>query len=162
MGKAKASKANTKDPHKAIHTRISYLYQAATYLATHQLSNSTTPDHCAEAVREASNLQPAARRLVCDLRSVALKGQSRLSPAMKHTICKKCNTQLLDGSTCSNQVENQSKGGKKTLGDVLLRICNTCGMEKRFPLAAKRQPRRPFREKKKDETVASTLTNTVL
>ena len=155
MGKAKASKAKRIDPHRALHSRISYLYQAATYLATHQQPNSTPSSQSAETSHNASELQPAARHLVSDLRSVALKGQSRLSPSMKHTICKNCNSLLIDGSTCSNQVENKSKGGKKSWADVLLRTCYTCGMERRFPVAAKRQPWRPCREKK-EETAAKT------
>jgi ribonuclease P protein subunit RPR2 len=66
---------------------------------------------------------------------------------MKHSICKNCDTMLIDGSTCTNEVENKSKGGKKRWADVLVRKCNTCGLEKRFPIGAERQKRRPHRTK---------------
>jgi ribonuclease P protein subunit RPR2 len=52
---------------------------------------------------------------------------------------------LIYGSTCTNEVENKSKDGKKPWADVLVRRCATCGLEKRFPVAAKRQKRRSQR-----------------
>ncbi|RYP86163.1 hypothetical protein DL769_000775 [Monosporascus sp. CRB-8-3] len=73
---------------------------------------------------------------------------------MKHTICKYCDTLLVEGHTSTSFVENQSKGGKKPWADVLVVKCNTCGGLKRFPVQAPRQKRRPIREaesKKKAE-----------
>ncbi|KAH8811485.1 RNAse P Rpr2/Rpp21/SNM1 subunit domain-containing protein [Xylogone sp. PMI_703] len=157
MSKSKSSKGSI--PNKALHSRVSYLYQAASYLATVQDQSSKKDNNYTktkeiegqklnEDVSEdqgSGPLQPASRRLVSDLRSVSLKMQMRMSPAMKHTICKNCDTLLIDGSTCTNIVENKSKGGKKPWADILVRRCNTCGLAKRFPINAPRQKRRPFR-----------------
>jgi ribonuclease P protein subunit RPR2 len=170
MAKEKTPKGGASVPNKALHSRISYLYQAAAYLATQvqenprnlkpklsdseihrQETKSTSPlereqsgiqNHSTESSAKLSQL------LLTDMRSVSQKMQIRLSPAMKHTICKRCDTLLIDGSTCINEVENKSRGGKKPWADVLLRTCKRCGCEKRFPLNTERQKRRPLRERK--------------
>lgn len=148
MIKTKASKGV---PNKALHSRVSYLYQAATYLATQQQTQpaedtSRTPSHQGSPVPESQNgMESASRRLFSDLRAVSLKAQLRMSPAMKNSICKNCDTMLVDGFTCTTEIENRSKGGKKAWADVLVRKCDTCGTAKRFPLSAKRQKRKPLR-----------------
>ncbi|PQE07198.1 hypothetical protein CJF31_00004876 [Rutstroemia sp. NJR-2017a BVV2] len=158
MAKGQATKGVAKVPNKNLYSRVSYLYQAATYLAMREQSDldklssngssldteNVWPVNNNEIKYEAS-LQPLSRRLLSDLRSVSLKGVMRMSPAVKNSICKHCQTLLIDGSTSTTEVENKSKGGKKPWADVLVRKCNTCGLEKRFPVAAERQPRRPHR-----------------
>lgn len=162
MGKAKGSKDNGKIPNKAVHSRVSYLFQAATYLATQQqqhskivVESSTEAESngitgMAEAemrppFESKASVQPALRRLISDVRAVSLKAQMRMSPAMKHSICKNCDTFLVDGYTCTSEVENKSKGGKKAWADILVRRCDTCSTAKRFPVAAERQKRLPQR-----------------
>ncbi|OBT79852.1 hypothetical protein VF21_01559 [Pseudogymnoascus sp. 05NY08] len=168
MAKAKQAKgANV--PHKALHSRLSYLYQAATYLSA-QEKPSTAPaiptpppissqPHLQNAGDESvqnqapAEPQPASsqfltRVLLSDLRTVSMKMQIRLSPGMKHTICKRCDALLQDGSTCVTKIENKSKNGRKPWADVLVRTCGNCGCEKRFPVNAERQPRRPNRVSK--------------
>jgi ribonuclease P protein subunit RPR2 len=158
MAKAKSSNGSGNVPNKALHSRVSYLYQAATYLATHQQHSEAAEEHAKSTNQETSEaslamgtngsnapFQPVSRRLISDLRSVSLKVQMRMSPAMKHSICKNCDTMLINGTTCSSEVENKSAGGKKPWADVLVRRCNTCGAVRRFPLAAQRQKRRPNR-----------------
>jgi len=181
MAKVKASKGIGNIPNKILHSRISYLYQAATYLSAAQQPHSdskpvstkdssmaTSKDSETESERvmatDSSKLttssqaayRPSSRRLISDLRSVTLKGQVRISPAMKQSICKKCDTLLIDGSTCTNEVENKSRGGKKPWADVLVRRCHICSLEKRFPMAAKRQPRRPHRQSPDDSLLEGT------
>jgi len=152
MAKAKASKGAGNVPNKALHSRVSYLYQAAAYLATQQQHSGTKsePQHVQPTTKTAgpsadSALQPASRHMITDLRSVSRKLLLRLSPTMKLSICKNCDTMLIDGSTCTSEVENKSRGGKKRWADVLVRKCNTCGFEKRFPIGTERQKRRPKR-----------------
>lgn len=149
MGKAKSSKSALPGPLKAVHSRVSYLYQAAAYLAT-----ATTADEKADvgSKKIKTNLsvsrcptQTASRRFISDLRAVSHKVQLRMTPEMKHTMCKNCDTFLMDGSTCTNKVENRSKGAQKPWAEVLLRKCTICGHESRFPLTARRQKRRPQR-----------------
>lgn len=149
-------------PNRALHSRVSYLYQAAAYLTAREQLGPT--NQCTESLElhdahtssigevsttvasDPKSLQRKLPRwLLSDLRSVSLKAQIRLSPSMKHSICKRCHTMLVDGSTCIKEVENKSKEGRKPWADVLVQICQSCGYEKRFPLAAKRQPRRPCR-----------------
>jgi ribonuclease P protein subunit RPR2 len=161
MGKSKAANSARNVPNKALHSRVSYLYQAATYLAAQQRHSSAAKSDSDETEDAKGNgnaivvekpsanseftLQPVSRRLISDLREVALKVQIRVSPTLKQSICKNCDTLLVDGSTCSNVVENKSKGVKKPWADMLVRRCNVCGFQRRFPLAAKRQKRRPHR-----------------
>ncbi|KAF7870390.1 hypothetical protein EAF04_004135 [Stromatinia cepivora] len=161
MAKSQPTKGVSKVPNKVLYSRISYLYQAATYLALQDDESQKQPTEATasgspveNAMKDESKFEanitggsyhPLARRLITDLRSVSLKGLMRMSPDMKHSICKNCQTLLMEGTTCTAQIENQSKGGKKPWADVLVRKCNTCGLEKRFPLAADRQPRRPRR-----------------
>lgn len=171
-----------------IHSRISYLYQAATYLAniTHQSrartpyiesgvtkqSESSEELQCAVAVPKAvsDNAFPAlpthhengmpkigpdgergsedsalSRQLIFHLQAISLKSQVRLSPTMKHTICKRCGILLVPGSTSTSHLENSSRGGRKPWADILVTTCTACGTAKRFPVGAKRQGRRESR-----------------
>lgn len=95
------------------------------------------------------NSSPAAqalsRRLLRDLRSVTLKTQIRKNSDIKRTICKYCDTLLVEGQTCTSTVENESKGGKKPWADLLTIKCHTCGQKRRYPVNAPRQKRRPLR-----------------
>lgn len=157
MAKAKTANGSAKIPNKAVHSRVSFLFQAASYLATPQLSTKDVEQSkerisAGDATIEASP-NPISRRLASELRSVTLKAQLRISPQMKHAICKSCDTILIDGTTCTVEVENKSKGCKKSWADVLARKCNTCGVVKRYPLTAPRQKRRHLRTK--DDVAAS-------
>ena len=155
----KTSKAS-KAPNAALHSRVSYLHQAAVYLALEETKANRKPPSdgekphletrglvkIKEELQETSGSlhQSSARRIVSDLRGVGGKVLIRMSPAMKQSICRNCDTLLFDGSTCSVEVENKSKGGKKPWADVLVRKCCTCGYVKRYPLG-ERQKRRPHR-----------------
>jgi ribonuclease P protein subunit RPR2 len=179
--KAKAHKGLQQ---KHLHSRISYLYQAATYLsrATGK-SQPCTSSFVAEkilgdnqgkavAMPEAAsgqswpnvpttlgNVTPTlaepnvlqsqnavlSRQLLGHLRAVSLKGQIRLSPNLKHSICKRCDLLLVPGSSATVQMENKSRGGKKPWADVLVMTCTACGTAKRYPVGAKRQLRKEKR-----------------
>ncbi|KAL0937548.1 RNase p rpr2 rpp21 snm1 subunit domain-containing protein [Colletotrichum truncatum] len=143
-------------PNRHLYTRVSYLHQAACYLATVQSacsqSNSTSSephdDVQSTSRGEQSTNETVARRFVSDIRAVTLKAQIRPSPAVKQMMCKYCDTLLVEGKSCSTTVENPSKGGKKPWADVMVTKCKTCGNVKRFPVNAPRQKRRPFRPRK--------------
>lgn len=154
-----------------MYSRISFLYQAAAYLAGSGANNQThsdlkTPstkdvavDVDMEDVEDKTShdvsspqtgkpvpvAQNMSRRLLSQLRATTLKSQIRTSPNIKRTICKYCDTLLIEGETCSSVVENRSKGGKKPWADTLVVKCHTCGREKRFPIGAPHQKRRPLR-----------------
>ena len=170
---------------KHLHSRISYLYQAATHLARSadqlqvrtdgvniEAKEQSKPDEelqCAVTSHKAVSVlglpKPPtelvnrirkicthddrnigklshSRQLVVHLRAISLKSQIRLSPAMKHTICKRCDALLIPGSTSTSYMENNSRGGRKPWADVLVTTCAGCGTAKRFPMGAKRQLRR--------------------
>ncbi len=178
--KAKAQKGPAQ---KHLHSRISYLYQAATYFAEASVKEQTrnpnpgasdparnnrgTVSATSEAPVDADQeLVPAnsdeptinqvdgahgskspalVHRLLGHLRAVSLKGQIRLSPAIKHTICNRCDLLLVPGTSASTYMENKSRGRKKSRADVLVMTCTTCGTAKRFPIGAKRQLKRQER-----------------
>ena len=189
--KEKGSKSNSVSQ-RHIHSRVSFLYQAATLLSGVQMSDQTAPissihdHHSHQATRnpraephhttvplenseQADGAQgteepvesskqgasqglsvshaPMARHLLSHLRGVSLKSQIRLSPAIKHSVCKRCDTLLVPGSTSTSAMENLSKGGKKPWADVLVIRCNICHAEKRFPIGARRQQKRELRQK---------------
>lgn len=149
MAKSKTLNGSAKVPNKAVHSRVSFLFQAASYLATSQPSDKDIEQSTKQAAARVETVEatpnPISRRLASDLRSVTLKAQLRISPQMKQAICKNCDTILIDETTCTSEVENKSKGGKKSWADVLARKCNTCGVVKRYPLTAPRQKRRHLR-----------------
>ena len=131
-------------------SRASFLYQAAALLASQPPPPAAAPALGREGTAgppggeggEEPPLQGMSRRMLADLRKVSLKTMMRLSPDMKRTICKFCDTLLVEGRTSSSTVENKSKGGRKPWADVLVVKCTTCGGEKRFPVSARRQPRK--------------------
>lgn len=194
--KAKAHKGLQQ---KHLHSRISYLYQAATYLSqaigkpqpctSNFVTGKILEDNQGKAVAMAeadsgqscpiipstlgnvtsalgepnvlqSQNSALSRQLLGHLRAVSLKGQIRLSPNMKHSICKRCDLLLVPGSSATVQTENKSRGGKKPWADVLVMTCTACGTAKRYPVGAKRQLRKEKRPIfPKSETVnTSTIT----
>lgn len=165
---------------RPMYSRISFLYQAATYLAASSLSAETHPDARAPQAQDVavdidmndvdydtSNnidtpqkgkpvpaVQNMSRRLLSQMRATTLKSQIRISPSIKRTICKYCDTLLIEGQTCSSVVENKSKGGKKSWADTLVVKCHTCSREKRFPVNAPKQKRRTLRAPDKTKAAA--------
>ena len=170
---------------KHIHSRISYLFQAATYLAetgskaqkcgsNHEADDQTANKHCEDSAmseetpsRQSRHLVPPShdnqeagtttaeagsapriqdiglsRQLFAHLRAISLKSQIRISPKIKHSICKRCDQLLVPASSATTYVENKSRNGKKPWADVLVITCMACRTSKRFPVGAKRQLRR--------------------
>ena len=175
---------------KHIHSRISYLFQAATYLAetgskVQKCGPQTVKKHCEGSAmseapyrqsphvvslsqddREAGTTTAEAdsapqfqgtglsRQLLAHLRGVSLKSQIRISPNIKHSICKRCNQLLVPGFSATTYMENKSRNGKKPWADVLVITCRACKTSKRFPVGAERQLRRGERSiRPKTETV---------
>ncbi|KAI3396327.1 hypothetical protein diail_12293 [Diaporthe ilicicola] len=161
-------------PNKPSYCRLSFMYQAASLLAVaakpSQASsnqpaqdakfdvrfddNGDKPDSNTKRIdRTAARTHNMSHRLLSDFRSVSLKSQIRVSPDMKRTICKFCDTLLIEGQTCTSTVENTSKGGRKPWADVLVVKCHTCQRAKRFPVNAPRQQRRPLRAAKEEASL---------
>lgn len=144
-------------PNRPIYARMSFLYQAAAYLSDHAGSKGTA-DTSAEqgatiTINQVGNTRGAdlkmrealSRQYITDMRSTSKKAQISMSPALKHTICKYCDTLLVEGQNSTTTIENMSKGGRKPWADMLIISCRTCGGFKRFPVHAPRQKRRSGR-----------------
>ncbi|KAF2666462.1 Rpr2-domain-containing protein [Microthyrium microscopicum] len=166
------SKKERKVANKHLHSRVSFLHQAANLVANISASNSeiksTTrnknqqfqhPTQCDPDDEPSSHQEPSNSSAPSDETSLKIKNSYALSGYLsshiitlqrksndvkltreiKRTICKRCNTLLLPGKTSSSKVENKSRGGKKAWADVLVETCLLCGMEKRYPVGAKKQ-----------------------
>jgi ribonuclease P protein subunit RPR2 len=140
-------KTAAKLSNRAAFSRMSYLYQAASYLANVKTGNPPAEER-STTKNDGEGLGPrnTARRLIADMRAVGLKTQVRIDPSVKQTVCKYCDTLLIEGQTCTSFVENKSKNGMKPWADVLVVKCKTCTMAKRFPVSAPRQRRRNLRQ----------------
>ena len=128
--KGKGNRLAESVPNKHLHSRISYLFQASHYLATQS--------------GDQSSIQTTAlsRRLLLQSRGISLKAQVRLSPTIKHSICKVCSTLLVPAQTSTTYVENKSRGGRKPWADVLVTECTVCGTVSRIPIGGSRQPKK--------------------
>lgn len=138
-------------PNKHLHARITFLYQAASYL-TLQPSDESEKSGTENTVSPGSNQahlpSSLALQLGSDLHTVSRKAQLRLSIDLKRSMCKSCNAILVLGQTAVQTVENQSKGGRKPWADVLVISCKRCGSKRRMPVGMEKQ------SKKRDRPVA--------
>jgi ribonuclease P protein subunit RPR2 len=151
------TKVNATVQNRAIYSRASYLYQAANYLtscanAIPDASSTCSAGHSASAETEKQRkaISNTSRRAIADMRDVSLKVQIRQSPALKRTICKYCDSLLVEGKTSRSLIENPSKGGRKPWADVLVIECRTCGNSKRYPVDAPRQKRKGLRSQTRE------------
>lgn len=87
-------------------------------------------------------------RLVSDLKSVAQRSQIRLSPDVKHSLCKRCNAPLIQGKTSRTRIENHSKNASKPWAEYNVIECLLCSAVKRFPTKAPRQAKKSTRQQK--------------
>ncbi|GLA49560.1 hypothetical protein CBS147343_7955 [Aspergillus niger] len=105
-------------------------------------------------------LPQLSRVYMSQMRGVSLKSQLRLPIDVKRSFCKRCDTFLIPGVTCTQDIRNASRGRKKPWADVLVVCCSTCGTEKRFPQTDKRSKKLFERRKEvpkeehKDEVMA--------
>ncbi|KAK0633303.1 RNAse P Rpr2/Rpp21/SNM1 subunit domain-containing protein, partial [Immersiella caudata] len=137
---------------RVIYSRVSFLQQAATFLSTSAQQPASDPDVTTAATPIAEGKPSAcpqilgvSRRLATDLRSISLKTRIRLSSTVKQSICKFCDSILIEGQSCTSAVENRSRGGRKPWADVMVRKCHTCGRERRYPISATRPKRKAER-----------------
>lgn len=92
-------------------------------------------------------------QMASHMRAVSLKSQIRLSSNVKRLVCRRCDNLLMPGELSTERLENLSKNGAKPWADVLVLTCNSCGTEKRYPVGAKRQPRKAVRNGQKAEAI---------
>lgn len=157
MAKGKSTAGGAAVTNRPSYARASFLFQAAALLVGKQaaslttspaISSTTPPATTATESKdgaEAAPLQGMARRLLAQMRSVSRKTNMRVRPALKHRVCRYCDTLLVEGTTCVSVVENHSRDGQKPWADVLRVSCMACGRARRHPVSAPRQPRRSAR-----------------
>ncbi|KAK5942078.1 hypothetical protein PMZ80_006031 [Knufia obscura] len=134
---AKEKKAKGSMPNKNVHLRLSFLHQAASYLAHNaggpaELRGNEETDANSRSVKRPRPHTAQTRHLLSHMKGVSRKSVIRLQKDVKRTVCKGCD-QLLDDQSSTRTVENKSKGGAKPWASVLVVKCNTCGTAKRFP-----------------------------
>ena len=147
---------------KHLHSRISFLYQAAKYFSSitdrqgareqtaEKCYKTTSADaHCEAQIDErlAGNTYRLSRLCTSHLRGVSRRATIRLAPELKRTMCKRCDALLQSGWTSETYLENKSLGGSKPWADILVIKCNACSTQKRFPIHVQRQQRRSQRTK---------------
>jgi ribonuclease P protein subunit RPR2 len=184
MGKGKAQGTSAGISQKHLHSRISYLYQASTFLSSKRVQNPDVqtkseggyPEHfdkCHQSgkhsLSKSENLLDAhdavvsglhsvpetesikipntpmavlSRALLSQMRAVSLKSQTRLSPNIKRSTCKRCDTLLTPGISSSVTVHNGSIRKHKSTADVLVIQCLVCNAQKRIPVGVQRQSKR--------------------
>lgn len=92
-----------------------------------------------------------SRAYTSQLRGISLKTQLRLPQEVKRSFCKRCDTLLVPGVSCMQEIRNTSREGKKPWADVRVVRCTTCGTEKRYPQAEKRSKKLAERKKEKEQ-----------
>lgn len=167
MAKSKGNdnKSVAKVPNRQAHSRISFLYQAANYMANLPRKTADLPLENQRQIHSNNVLPPQGQASVkspeeqaegnstdtkATLRQYAIsmyfashistigqKSQAKVSKDIKRTMCKGCAVPLLPGKTSTTRVENKSRGGKKPWADVLVVRCKLCGMEKRYPIGSR-------------------------
>lgn len=149
MAKAKAPKQGSGIPQKHLHSRISYLSEAATYLALAdevckrpltRAKDTARHNHTSRMLQSSHATYGQSRYLLSQLRAVSLKSQIRLAPALKHSFCRRCDCPLVPGKTSQTRVSNDSWYGEKPWADVVVITCGFCGAVRRFPTAQKPSP----------------------
>lgn len=91
------------------------------------------------------------RVYISQLRGISLKTQIRLPQEVKRSFCKRCDTLLVPGVSCTQEIRNASRGGKKPWADVRVVRCTACGTEKRYPQTEKRSKKLAERKKEKEQ-----------
>ncbi|KAI0773904.1 RNAse P Rpr2/Rpp21/SNM1 subunit domain-containing protein [Fomes fomentarius] len=118
--------------------RINFLYQASTYLNT--IAQWTPLNHgqvyhkdrgkTRNSIRNPQNTSELSRSYVSTMRIVGQKAMVRMDPSIKRTLCKKCDTILVPGSTSSVRIKT-----RRGHGQIVTYTCHTCGTVRRIPAA---------------------------
>lgn len=145
MGKVKLSKSGESIPQKHLHSRISFLHQAATYLSATTQRNQRTRRHVPPSSSPKQRNKhhgtysgrPQTHYLLNQLRGISKKSQIRLGRDMKHSICKNCDSLMIPGQTSLQTCLNESKDGSKPWAAVFEVRCTICQKIKRFPIGTK-------------------------
>lgn len=112
-------KAPKSVPHKDHYARLSFLYQASGHFAPY------------------AKYSVLSRALARNMDLVSKKTVLKLTPALKRTLCKGCNSFLIPGISVAVSVQNKSVKQDER-NDVLVHTCTKCGTVRRFPVGQNR------------------------
>lgn len=113
-GKKGGKNASNIRPATDNQARISFLFQASHALVQ-------------------TKYKALSRGLARNADLVSKKSVTKLTPAMKRSICRSCNTCLIAGFTQKTYIENLSTA-QSSHNDVLVCECSLCGTKKRYPI----------------------------
>ncbi|KAL2820044.1 RNAse P Rpr2/Rpp21/SNM1 subunit domain-containing protein [Aspergillus granulosus] len=169
MAKLKGKKGPSGGVNSHVRARINFLYNASTFLqsarqkleavehAVHPPEDEVMTDSIRDEPqasvnsaisRDHLNCVPAlARTYLSQMRGVSLKCQLRLPIEQKRSFCKRCDTLLIPGDNCTEEIRNPSRRARKPWAEVRVVRCNTCGTEKRFPRTDRRSSKLSERKK---------------
>ncbi|KAI0633229.1 RNAse P Rpr2/Rpp21/SNM1 subunit domain-containing protein [Trametes polyzona] len=133
--------------------RINFLYQASTYLnSVSQASaapsssghapfqkSQTSKAKRKQNIRHPRNAAELSRSYIGTLRTVGQKTMVRMDPTLKRTLCQKCDTVLLPGTTSSVRVNAMRSHGK-----AVVYTCLTCKAIRRIPAPPAQDPGTPL------------------
>ena len=168
---AKARPKEGKNSKSHLKARQEYLHQAANYLQEIRIQNTRAKvdvDNAAQPEPTALNcskptpvvtesqsgkkpLTNVSRLYISQMRGVSQKTQTRLPIPVKRSYCKRCDTLLTSGVSCSHEIINQSRDRKKAWADVLVIHCFVCGTEKRLPQTQKRGAKLSDRQRQSEQ-----------
>lgn len=169
---AKAKKSAPGPSH--IRARLEYLRRAAIYLQSPSVSSQqasgcggdqpttgsvpeikkpteTAGNNARDLPREAVARRRLSQVYISHMRGVSLKTQFRLPIEVKRSFCKRCDTRLIPGFNCTQEMRNESRGRRKPWADVWVVRCATCGTEKRFPQTERRSKKLSERKEEKEQ-----------
>ncbi|KAJ5729734.1 uncharacterized protein N7483_004242 [Penicillium malachiteum] len=169
MAKAKVQK-EPKNSKSHLKARLDYLNQAAQYLFSttpaKDATKSTINNIELQANSRGCDIDPSqgcavpkqgdcaplvnlSRMCASQMRGVSLKTLTRLPVSVKRSFCKHCDTLLVPGVDCSQEIRNSSRGGRKPWADVLEIRCFGCSTVRRFPQTDRRSKKLVIRQKEK-------------
>ncbi|KAK0485338.1 Rpr2-domain-containing protein [Armillaria luteobubalina] len=107
-------------PNKDIIQRLNFLYQASVYL------NGVTSQSPRRRKRVTTG--DLSRSYVTSMKVVGRKTVVKMDPSVKRTICKRCNTILVPGSTVTIRANKSASHGH-----VMAYTCTHCKTTRRIP-----------------------------
>ncbi|KAI0775818.1 RNAse P Rpr2/Rpp21/SNM1 subunit domain-containing protein [Trametes elegans] len=145
--------------------RISFLYQASTYLISVSQSLPNPLENVKERhsrkrakkdrLRHPRNTADLSRSYVGAMRSVGQKTMVRMDPSLKRTLCKGCDAVLIPGFTATVRVKPLRSHG----GEVVY-TCHACDTFKRIPAPPVFDPDAPVRDEDPTSNPTSTQADT--
>lgn len=128
--------------------------EKSTRTVPHFLNPSAAAPEKVDEKQEATttnHLPNLSRAYISNLRGVSLKTQLRLPRDVKRSFCKRCDTLLVPGVNCTEEIRNASRDGRKPWADVRVVRCTTCFTEKRYPQTERRGRKLAERRKERQE-----------